>query len=34
MTPSIVRRSHSTPKAPNTATGVLSSTLNGSDQLS
>ena len=28
------RRSHNTPKAPNTATGVLRSTLNGSDQLS
>src|SRR6266403_501280 len=33
-TPSTARRSHSTAKAPNTATGVLSRTLNGSDQLS
>lgn len=32
--PSTVRRSHNSPKAPNTATGVLSRTLNGSDQLS
>ena len=32
--PSTTRRSHSTPKAPKTATGVLSSTLNGSVQLS
>ena len=32
--PSITRRSHSTANAPNTATGVLNRTLNGSDQLS
>ena len=32
--PRSVRRSHNTQNAPNTATGVLSSTLNGSVQLS
>jgi len=32
--PSTVRRSNNNPKAPNTATGVLSNTPSGSDQLS